>query len=52
MSHAEARQFKIQGKSWETIVQEEIAAGALPPEVGVIRLYGTPVPTMNIVNTT
>ncbi len=51
-SEEAARQFKIQGKSWETIVQEEIAAGALPPEVGVIRLYGATVPTMNIVNAT
>lgn len=27
------------GKTWEDVVQEEIKAGKLPPEVGVIRLY-------------
>ena len=51
-SEMAARQMKIGGKSWEAIVQEEIAAGKLPPEVGVIRLYRTPRKNANVVNAT
>lgn len=51
-SEESARRVKIGGKTWEAIVQEEIAAGNIPPEVGVIRLYQSVSPTMNGVNAT
>lgn len=51
-SEESARRLKVGDKTWEAIVQEEIAAGNLPPEVGVIRLYKSVSPTMNGVNAT
>lgn len=47
-----ARKVKIGDKTWEAVVYEEIEAGNLPPEVGVIRLYGAKNNTMNVVNAT
>ena len=52
VSEAAARRWKIGERSWEEIVQSEIAAGRLPPEVGVIRLYNGPTPNENAVNAT
>lgn len=37
--HARSKECKVGGKTWESIVQDEIRAGRLPPEVGIIRLY-------------
>ncbi len=52
VSEEQAREQKIGGKTWEAIVAEEIAAGNLPPEVSVIRLYWAPEETMTVVNAT
>ena len=51
-SETEARQWKIGSRTWEEIVRDEIAAGNLPPEVGVIRLYDGPHEDENVVNAT
>lgn len=51
-SEEEARQWKLGGRTWEEIVGDEIAAGRLPPEVGVIRLYDGPNEGENVVNAT
>ncbi len=40
------------GKTWEDVVQDEIKAGNLPPEVGVIRLYRGHRPNLAVVNAT
>ena len=39
-------------KTWEAVVQEEITAGKLPPEVGVIRLYPGRNESVAVVNAT
>lgn len=51
-SEGEARRWKLGSRTWEEIVQDEIRAGNLPPEVGVIRLYDGPNETENVVNAT
>jgi len=50
--HARSKHCVIKGKTWEAIVQDEIKAGKLPPEVGVIRLYRGPTENLNVVNAT
>lgn len=42
----------VGGRKWEDIVQDEIKAGRLPPEVGVIRLYPGTREDLNVVNAT
>jgi hypothetical protein len=42
----------VGGRKWEDIVQDEIKAGRLPPEVGVIRLYPGTRDDLNVVNAT
>ena len=51
-SEEEARRWKIGSRTWEEIVQGEVSAGNLPPEVGVIRLYDGPNECENVVNAT
>ena len=50
--HARSRHCIVNGKKWEDIVQDEIKAGNLPPEVGVIRLYPGREKNLNVVNAT
>ena len=50
--HARSRHCIVNGRKWEDIVQDEIKAGKLPPEVGVIRLYAGPSKDLNVVNAT
>ena len=42
----------VNGRKWEDIVQDEIKAARLPPEVGVIRLYPGREKNINVVNAT
>ena len=49
---ARSKRCIVAGKTWESIVQEEIAAGRLPPEVGVIRLYPGKTKDLVVVNAT
>ena len=51
-SEEAAREWKIGSRTWEEVVRDEIAAGNLPPEVGVIRLYDGPNACENTVNAT
>lgn len=51
-SEEHARTVKVGAKTWEAVVQEEIAAGKLPPEVGVIRLYPGRNESVAVVNAT
>ena len=50
--HARSKHCIVNGRTWEDIVQDEIKAGKLPPEVGVIRLYAGPTRGLNVVNAT
>jgi 2-polyprenyl-6-methoxyphenol hydroxylase-like FAD-dependent oxidoreductase len=50
--HARSRGCIVNGRKWEDIVQDEIKAGRLPPEVGVIRLYPGRQKNINVVNAT
>ena len=50
--HARSKHCVVNGRTWEDIVQDEIKAGKLPPEVGVIRLYAGPTRGLNVVNAT
>lgn len=50
--HARSRHCIVNGRKWEDIVQDEIKAGNLPPEVGVIRLYQGHSKDLNVVNAT
>lgn len=50
--HARSKKCLVNGRKWEDIVQEEIKAGRLPPEVGVIRLYPGHSKGLNVVNAT
>ena len=49
---ARSKRCMVNGRRWEDIVQEEIKAGNLPPEVGVIRLYPGCENGLNVVNAT
>jgi hypothetical protein len=49
---ARSKRCIVAGKTWEDIVQDEIKAGRLPPEVGVIRLYPGRAKDMVVVNAT
>ena len=49
---ARSKRCIVAGRTWENIVQEEIAAGRLPPEVGVIRLYPGKTKDLAVVNAT
>ncbi|MBO7683641.1 MAG: FAD-dependent oxidoreductase [Kiritimatiellae bacterium] len=49
---ARSKRCMVGGKTWEAVVQEEIGAGRLPPEVGVIRLYRGRGKDVNVVNAT
>jgi glycine/D-amino acid oxidase-like deaminating enzyme len=49
---ARSRRCLVNGRTWEAIVQEEIKAGNLPPEVGVIRLYPGMFKNLTVVNAT
>ena len=49
---ARSKRCVINGRTWEDIVQDEIKAGNLPPEVGVIRLYRGQTKNLNVVNAT
>lgn len=49
---ARSKRCLVGGKKWEDIVQAEIEAGNLPPEVGVIRLYPGVEKGVNVVNAT
>ena len=51
-SEEEARRWKLGSRTWEEVVHDEIVAGNLPPEVGVIRLYDGPNASENVVNAT
>ena len=50
--HARSKSCIVNGRKWEDIVQDEIKAGNLPPEVGVIRLYAGREKNVNVVNAT
>ena len=50
--HARSKHCIVNGRKWEDIVQDEIKAGNLPPEVGVIRLYPGHAKGLNVVNAT
>ena len=50
--HARSKHCVVDGRTWEDIVQDEIKAGNLPPEVGVIRLYPGREKNINVVNAT
>ena len=50
--HARSKHCIVNGRKWEDIVQDEIKAGKLPPEVGVIRLYAGHSKDLNVVNAT
>ena len=50
--HARSKRCIVNGRKWEDIVQDEIKAGNLPPEVGVIRLYPGRTKGLNVVNAT
>ena len=50
--HARSKHCIVKGRKWEDIVQDEIKAGNLPPEVGVIRLYPGREKNLNVVNAT
>jgi hypothetical protein len=50
--HARSKACLVKGKTWESIVQEEIKLGNLPPEVGIIRLYPGRHKDMVVVNAT
>ena len=50
--HARSKHCIVNGRKWEDIVQDEIKAGKLPPEVGVIRLYPGREKNLNVVNAT
>jgi len=50
--HARSKHCIVNGRKWEDIVQDEIKAGNLPPEVGVIRLYPGHTKGLNVVNAT
>jgi len=50
--HARSKHCIVNGRKWEDIVQDEIKAGKLPPEVGVIRLYPGHSKDLNVVNAT
>lgn len=50
--HARSKGCIVDGRKWEDIVQDEIKAGRLPPEVGVIRLYPGREKDVNVVNAT
>ena len=50
--HARSKHCIVNGRKWEDIVQDEIKAGNLPPEVGVIRLYPGREKNLNVVNAT
>lgn len=50
--HARSKRCIVNGRKWEDIVQDEIKAGNLPPEVGVIRLYRGSEKGLNVVNAT
>jgi len=52
VSEEHARALKVGERSWEDLVQAEVAAGNLPPEVGIIRLYKSRDPNENVVNAT
>ena len=49
---ARSKRCLVNGRKWEDIVQDEIKAGRLPPEVGVIRLYPGREKSLNVVNAT
>ena len=49
---ARSKRCIVAGKTWERIVCDEIAAGRLPPEVGVIRLYPGTTKDLVVVNAT
>ena len=49
---ARSKQCLVNGRTWEDVVQDEIKAGRLPPEVGVIRLYPGREKNLNVVNAT
>lgn len=49
---ARSKRCIVAGRTWENIVQKEIAAGRLPPEVGVIRLYPGKTKDLAVVNAT
>ena len=49
---ARSKRGLVNGRKWEDIVQDEIKAGRLPPEVGVIRLYPGREKGLNVVNAT
>lgn len=48
----EAKSLKVNGESWETIVQRAQAAGELPANVGVVRTYRTSRPGEAVINAT
>ena len=49
---ARSERCKVGGKTWEAVVQEEVAAGALPPEVSIIRMYPAKDKGLSVVNAT
>ncbi len=51
-SEEQSRKRKVGELTWEQIDQAEIAAGRLPPEVGVIRAYATQDRGTSIINAT
>lgn len=49
---ARSKRCIVGGRTWEDIVQDEIKAGNLPPEVGIIRLYPGSDKGVTVVNAT
>jgi hypothetical protein len=51
-SEEEAVQLTLPGGSWHDIVMRGREAGELPPEVGIIRIYGSRMPGRRVINAT
>lgn len=51
-SEEEAVELQLPGGTWHDIVMRGRAAGELPPEVGIIRIYGSRMPGRRVINAT
>jgi hypothetical protein len=51
-SEEAARDCRLPGGSWHDIVMAGRARGELPPSVGVVRIYASPLPGRRIINAT
>jgi hypothetical protein len=51
-SEEEAVNLRLPGGTWHDIVMTAHDRGNLPPEVGIIRIYGSPMPGRRVINAT